>query len=158
MHYIARGRVTAPKPVLVRGRNSRIHTMDTLLYFTVSVSGRESFIWEAHFTRKGPTPQNMAMFALSFVKCQVDFGVQYLILSMSLFLILSFLSGSLLASRKDYWFFPKNSALNWKTIFFYKDTFLESLTSLDWLLFPTENELSGSRNSEWNSHITIFRY
>ena len=31
-----------------------------------------------------------------------------------------------------------------------KSSFLESLTSLDWLLYLTENELSGSRNSEWN--------
>ena len=31
-----------------------------------------------------------------------------------------------------------------------KSSFLESLASLDWLLYPTENELSGSRNSEWN--------
>ena len=31
-----------------------------------------------------------------------------------------------------------------------KSSFLESLTSLDWLLYPTENELSGSSNSEWN--------
>ena len=31
-----------------------------------------------------------------------------------------------------------------------KSSFLESLTSLDWLLYPTENELSGSKNSEWN--------
>ena len=29
-----------------------------------------------------------------------------------------FLSGNLLASRKDYWFFPKNSALNVGTYFF----------------------------------------
>ena len=29
-----------------------------------------------------------------------------------------FLSGNLLASRKDYWFFPKNSALNLGTYFF----------------------------------------
>ena len=34
-----------------------------------------------------------------------------------------------------------------------KYSFLKSLTSLDSLLYPTENELSGSRNSEWN----IFR-
>ena len=31
-----------------------------------------------------------------------------------------------------------------------KSSFLESLASLDSLLYPTENELSGSRNSEWN--------
>ena len=30
-----------------------------------------------------------------------------------------------------------------------KCSFLESLASFDWLLYPTENELSGSRNSEW---------
>ena len=35
----------------------------------------------------------------------------------------------------------------------FKSSFLESLTSLDWLLYPTENELSGSRNSEWNLSI-----
>jgi hypothetical protein len=40
--------------------------------------------------------------------------------------LLKFLSGNLLASRKDYWFFPKNSALNLGTyfFFFYKDTFI----------------------------------
>ena len=36
-----------------------------------------------------------------------------------------FLRGTLLASRKDYWFFPKNSALNLGTFFFlHKDTFI----------------------------------
>ena len=35
-----------------------------------------------------------------------------------------FLSGNLLASKKDYWFFPKNSAFNLGTFFFYKDTFI----------------------------------
>ena len=35
-----------------------------------------------------------------------------------------FLSGNLWASRKDYWFFPKNSAVNLGTFFFYKDIFI----------------------------------
>ena len=38
-------------------------------------------------------------------------------------MLLMFLSGNLLARRKDYWFFPKNSALNLGTYFF-KDTFI----------------------------------
>ena len=53
----------------------------------------------------------------------------------------TFLSGNLLGSRKDYWFFPKNSALNfWTIFFFYKDTFiyhinLEELKNKTWLRF-----------------------
>ena len=36
-----------------------------------------------------------------------------------------FLSGNVLASRKDYWFFPKNCALNIGTYFFlHKDIFI----------------------------------
>ena len=52
-----------------------------------------------------------------------------------------FLSGNLLANRKDYWFFPKNSALNLGTyFFFYKETFiyhinLEELKNQTWLRF-----------------------
>ena len=32
----------------------------------------------------------------------------------------------------------------------FKSFFLDSLASLDSLLYPTENELSGARNSDWN--------
>ena len=43
-----------------------------------------------------------------------------------------FLSGNLLASRKNYWIFPKNSALKLGTYFFlYKDTFIYHINLKD---------------------------
>ena len=38
-----------------------------------------------------------------------------------------FLSGNLLASTKDYWFFPKKNSLNLGIYFFYKETFIYNI-------------------------------
>ena len=39
------------------------------------------------------------------------------------------LSGNLLASKKDYWFLPKNSDINLETYFFFKDIFIYYINS-----------------------------
>ena len=51
--------------------------------------------------------------------------------------LLMFLSGNLLAIRQDYWFFPKNSALNIGTYFVFLQRYLYSPYKLrgTWLRF-----------------------
>ena len=82
-----------------------------------------------------PLPITIWKLRLTIFHFSLEFSIIY-----HFDLLLMFLSGNLLASRKDYWFFLKNSALNLGTIFFYKDAFiyhinLEELKNKIWLRF-----------------------